>query len=200
MSKKKTKYQEKIDSIMEKVYSSAKDGKKPAIMTSKSDLIEMATDLLNSPEHTVVTYDKKVKEADGTPLTIETQPSKRFRDSLKPMLRAMGIDKAELGRLDEYQFPKETGASMMEVAQTVIKDYTRAGRRLNFPITDMDESQMSLTQVKIPERVGLKTKFQRTPEGGMKVEPTGAMTRTKEHYAMHVTNRNLPWLKEDVEG
>lgn len=193
---KKSKYQETFDEILNKVKASAKKDKKPPVMTSKSDLTMLATALINSPDHVVISYDKKVKEADGSPLAIESRPAQRYRDSLKPVLRAMGIDKAEVSKIDDIPFSKEHGAALVDVAGLAIKDYMAAGRRYNFPITGTDESQMSLSMVEVDERVTMPNKFV-TDENGVTVTvPTGKSMKTKKHKAIKAGNRNPEWLKD----
>lgn len=197
---KKSEYAQTFEAIIEKVSATAKEGRKPSVMTSKSDLTMLATALINSPEHVITTYDRAVKEADGTPLTLDVRPGQRYRDALKPVLRSMGIDKADISKIDEIPFTKEHGAAILDVATHAIKDYATAGRRFSFPITHPDESQMSLTVVTVPERTTQPNKFQTNEDGTTVIVPTGETMTTKEHKALKAVNRNPAWLKTYKKG
>lgn len=193
-------YKEIVEEIEKKIKSSAKEGSKPPCVTSNSDLIAMTQGLMNDPEHQVTTYTKKMVEKDGSPTPIVKQPSKRYRDSLKPVLKQMGIDKDELDKLDTLPLSKEHAAATMDLATHVIKDYITAGRRFYFPITKTDESQMSLSVTDIPERVTKPNRFVEGPDGTRVPQPTGKTVTTKAHKALKARNGVPFWLKDVDEG
>ncbi len=198
MKMAKSKYSELCRDIEAKIKASAKPNGKIPVSTSNSDLTAMAQSLLNSPDHEVIEYNPKVTDANGDPSTVVKQPSKRYRESLKPMLKAMGIDKNEVDKLDDYQFNKEAAAALMETAGTVIKDYIDVGRKYKFPITSMDESQMSISTTSVDEKINKTNKFEKDENGVTISVPTGKTVKTKKHKNIKVTNTIPHWLKEDI--
>ena len=194
--KKKTKYEETCEEIKAKIKATEKNNGKHAISSSNTDLINMAQNLMNSPEYEVDNYNIRASE-DGRPITATEKPAERFRNSLKPILRTMGIDKEEINKLDEYQFNKEQAASVMNLAGTVIKDYIQLGRKYKFPVTGQEEAQMSFYCDRTDTKKTKIKKFDKDVDGTIRPIDTGKIRITKAHDSLKVTNSIPHWLKED---
>ncbi len=187
----KSSYGKMCEDLQEKIRNGSKDGRKSSCSYSKSDLEGLTHGLLNCPEHVVTEYQMRVSEPDGSPVTIEKTPSKRYRESLKPTLKALGMDKNDADKIDDIQFTKEHAAALMGVATTAMKDYMRAGRKLQFPITAEDEVRMEIYTDTAPERIN-QNRFAKTEAEAQK------MTKTKERVIIKAKNNAVPsWLKEN---
>lgn len=194
-----TPYLDICAQIEEKIKNSSKNGAKPACVTSASDLTAMCQGLLNSPEHQIPTYAKKNVDAKGQPIPVMKQPGKRYRDSLKPTLRQMGIDKAEVDKIDTIPMSKEQAAAIVDVATHVIKDYVDLGRRFVFPVTSTDEAQMSLRVESVDEKVVKPNRFVKDADGRSIPQPTGKTVTTKAHNIMKAKNSVPFWLKSSED-
>lgn len=168
--------------------------KEKSAIVSKADLTGLTLALLNDTEYAAPVV---VTEADK-PVTKTTNPSKRYRDSLKPMLKEFGIDKNELDKVQEVSFGKEHAAALMELAMTVQKDYLTAGRKLMLPMTAEDESKMYVSIDTVPEKVEATRKIVETAPGKYESVPTGRTVRTTEHAVIKSANRVPAWLKKDI--
>lgn len=187
----KSNYGKICDELTKKIQASSKDGRKSSCSYSRSDLESLALGLLNSPDHVVTEFQMKIQESDGTPVTIDKQPAKRYRDSLKPSLKALGLDKHDVEKIDDIQFSKEHASALMGVATTVMKDYMRAGRKFQFPITSDDEVRMEVYCDTAPERLN-QNRFAKSEDEKKK------MTKTKKRVIIKAKNNAVPkWLKED---
>ena len=184
----KSMYSNLVDELAAKIKAGTKDGRKPTCSYSKSDLDNLALGLLNSPDHIVTEYQMKVSEADGTPITIDKTPSRRYRESLKPMLKSLGLDKNDAEKVSDIQFTKEQASALMGVATTVIKDYIRAGRKFSFPITSADETRMEFYCDVAPERIN-QNRFAKTEEEKQKV------SKTLERTVIKCKSSCPSWLK-----
>lgn len=163
---------------------------------SKTDLVAMTQGLLNCPEHDIEVYSKG--ETGGAPVVKTISPSKRYRESLKPVLKQFGIDKDELQKVEDITFSKEHAAAVCEVATTVIKDYTGVGRKFVFPITSETESQMSIAQVNVGNKTNETRKIVKDEATGKyNSVPTGKTVTTKAHTAMKASNKIPYWLKSE---
>lgn len=184
----KSNYGKLVDELSAKIKATAKDGKKSSCSYSKSDLENLTLGLLNCPEHVVTEYQMKVSEADGTPVTIDKTPSRRYRESLKPMLKSLGLDKNDAEKVSDIQFTKEHASALMGVATTAIKDYLRAGRKLVLPVTAADEARMEMYCDVAPERIN-QNRFAKTEEEKQKVSKT--LSRT----VLKTKNGTPSWLR-----
>lgn len=184
----KSMYSSMLDELSAKIKAGAKDGRKPTCSYSKSDLESLTLGLLNSPNHIVSEYQMKVSEADGTPVTIDKMPSKRYRDSLKPMLKTLGLDKNDVEKVSDIQFTKEHASAMIGVCTCVLKDYIRAGRKFSFPITAPDETRMEFYCDVAPERIN-QNRFAKTEEEKKKV------SKTLERTVLKAKSSCPSWLK-----
>lgn len=185
----KSIYSSMLDELSTKIKSGSKDGKKASCSYSKSDLENLTLALLNSPEHVVTEYQMKVSEADGSPVTIDKMPSKRYRESLKPMLRNLGLDKNDAEKVSDIQFSKEHAASLIGLATVAIKDYIGVGRKFSFPITGPKECRMEFYCDTAPERIN-QNRFAKTEEEKSKVSKTLERTILKSKSACP------SWLKK----
>lgn len=195
-----SKYSEMCSAIEQKIKSSARPGSKPACVTSSSDLTAMMHAMLNSPDHEVPVYTKKNVKADGSPVPVMKNPSQRLRESLKPTLRHMGLDKADTLKMDTVEFSKEQAAAMMDAATFVIKDYLSSGRRFVFPITKTDEAQMSLRMDDVEEKVTKPNRFVQDENGRSIPQPTGKVVTTKAHNVLKARNAVPFWLRETKDS
>jgi hypothetical protein len=187
---KKTKYTELCEEI------SAKVKKNGTTSFSKSDLVSMTHTLLNTPDTEIDVY---VKNKDGAaPEVVSTTPVKRYRESLKPVLKQFGIDKNELDRIGDVTFPKEHSDALLDVSLNIVKDYIKTGRKLKLPLTAKDESSMELSMVDIAEKVSATNKIVKDEEGKYSSVPTGKTVKTLAHKSVKATNKIPYWLKSEV--
>lgn len=184
----KSMYSSMLDELSAKIKAGAKDGRKPTCSYSKSDLESLTLGLLNSPDHIVSEYQMKVSEADGTPVTIDKMPSKRYRDSLKPMLKTLGLDKNDVEKVSDIQFTKEHASAIMGIATTCIHDYLLAGRKMVFPVTNAKECRMEMYCDVAPERIN-QNRFAKTEEEKNKV------SKTLERTVLKSKNSTPSWLR-----
>lgn len=186
----KSNYAKMCDELKAKIQATGSGGRKSSCSYSRSDLEALTLGLLNCPEHVVSEYQMRAVEADGSPVTIDKQPAKRYRESLKPMLRELGLDRAEADRIDDVKFSKEHASALMGVATTAMKDYMRAGRKFQFPITEPDEVRMEMSVDMAPERIN-QNRFAKTEEERARI------TTTKRRAVLKAKNSAVPpWLKE----
>lgn len=185
----KSKYDSLVEELAAKIKSTAKDGKKSTCSYSKSDLEGLTLSLLNCPEHVVTEYQMKVSESDGTPVTIDKTPSRRYRESLKPMLKTLGLDANDAEKVSDVQFTKEHASALIGVATTALHDYLRAGRKFSFPVTASDECRMEMCCDIAPERIN-KNRFAKTEEEKAK------MSRTLARTVLKGKNTVPQWLKK----
>lgn len=186
MGKKNSSYGQLCSQIREKV---EKNG---TSSFSRTDLVSMAHSMVNCPEHEVEVI---VKNKDGAaPDVIKTTPTRRYRDSLKPVLKGFGIDKAELDRIQDVQFPKEHAEALTDMAMNLVKDYISTGRKLKFPINSMTESGMEISTVDVKKKV---TEPRKIVKNGDKYDsvPTGKTVTTAEHTSIKASNKIPYWLK-----
>jgi len=192
MSKAKTKYENLCDQISAAVTANRTSS------YSHGDLVAMSHALINSPEleKTIIVKDP---ESNG-PKEITLRPSKEYRDSLKGVVKKMGVDINELGKLDEMEFSKDHAEAICGLATTLVNDYTRTGRKFIFPMTSKDQSQMSITQEKVGEKKVAGRKIEKDETTGKYTSTeTGAIITTKPHVVMSASNPVPGWLKSSTD-
>lgn len=164
---------------------------------SKSDLVELTQALLNTPDQT---FDVYFRDPDGKkPKTVTIAPVKRLRDSITNIaVKNLGVDKNEAGKLvDGIQFSRNDAEAFIDVATYAIKDYTGSGRKLIFPITGKDETQMEISQVRVPTKVSEIPKIVKGADDHYTRVMTGKKRTTAEHNALKATNKVMPWFVSD---
>lgn len=159
---------------------------------SKSDLTLMTQTLLNTPEQEVPVYIK-----DETPVT--SKPVERYRESLKSVVKQFGVDNAELDKVNDITFSKDHAEALMDVATTSMKDYIGTGRKMIFPVTSPDESQMEISIVDKNEKTEETRKLVQKEDGSYESVPTGKKKTTKAHKEMKVSNKIPSWLSSETE-
>lgn len=191
MSKNKNAYTQLCDEIKEKIDSSNRAKGRTSSAVSRSDLENMMTTFLNTPDHEVTVYSYSAKDQSGTgePVGVTKKPAKRYRDSMKPMLRSMGLDKHDADKIDDIVFSKEHASAMIDATTNVIHDYMRAGRKFSFPITEPDETRMEINCVMAPERTSVGNRFNKDADDD-------TVTVTKERAIIKAKNPVPYWLKE----
>lgn len=191
MGKKKTEYDVLCEAIAGKV---KKNG---SSSYSKSDLVDLTRVLINTPDQEV---DILVKGSNGKePTIVTTKPVEKYRESLKPVLKQFGIDKAELDKIQEVTFTKDHAEALTELSQMIVKDYTGTGRKLKFPITSPTEGEMSVSQVVVQEKTTDTRKIVKKDDGLYESVLTGKRVTTKEHNALKASNKIPGWLKHEVK-
>lgn len=188
MSKKKTSYDELCSAIHEKV---KKNG---TSSFSRTDLVSMAHTMVNCPEHEVDVF---IKNKDGAaPDVITTTPVKRYRESLKPVLKSFGIDKADLDRIQDVPFPKEHAEALVDMSLNLTKDYIETGRKLKYPLNGKSESAMEVSAVDVPTKVSEPRKIVKDEKSGVYTSvPTGKIVTTSAHTSIKAGNKIPYWLK-----
>jgi hypothetical protein len=188
MAKKKTSYSELCDAISEKV-------KQNGISSfSRTDLVSMAHSMVNCPEHEVEII---VKGKDGAaPEKVTTTPVKRYRNSLRPVLSAFGIDKNEQDRILDVPLTREHAEALTDVALNLTKDFIGTGRKLLLPMTSTTESQMAISEVNVPSKTSEPRKIVKENDGSYSSVPTGKKVTTAAHSAVKASNKIPYWLKK----
>lgn len=185
----KNKYQ----ALCEEIKSKVKPGSTRA---SRSDLVDLAQTMLNTPEHEVTVY---IKGADKKPTTVTVTPAKDYRESLKTtLIKDFGVDKDEAEKIMTIPFNKKHAAALIDVATHVIKDNMDVGRKFIFPITAKNEAQMEIAQVRVPEKVIEVAKITQGPDGTYTRELTGKRRKTAEHAAIQAKNKVPGWIVSDL--
>ena len=190
MSKNKNAYTQLCDEIAEKIAASNRAKGRNSSAVSKSDLEMMTTTLLNTPDHTVTVYPYSSKDTED-PIGVEKQPVKRYRDSLKPMLRNMGMDKYDVDRIDDVPMTKEHAAALLDVATVAVHDYMRAGRKFSFPMMEKDETRMEMQTITAPEKISQGNRFMKDDAAA-----NDRVTVTKERVMLKAKNPVPSWLKK----
>lgn len=187
----KSNYERACEELQARIRNSAQPGRKSSCAYSSSDRISLANALLNSPDHEVKVYSMKTSGVDGSPQHTTKNPSKRYREALKGMVIQLGIDKNDAEKLNDMTLSKEHAASMLDVVDTVTKDYMKCGRKMQYPITGLDEVRMETYIEEAPERVN-PNRFAKSDDERVK------MTKTKKRMVIKARNSAVPsWLKED---
>ena len=192
MSKNKNAYTQLCGDIKEKIDSSNRAKGRTSSAVSRSDLENMTTTLLNTPDHEVTVYSYSAKDQSGTgePVGVTKKPSQRYRNALKPMLRNdFGVDKHDCDKADDIVITKEHASAMIDVVTTAIHDYMRAGRKFSFPITEPDETRMEINCVIAPERTSVGNRFSKDADDD-------SINITKERAIIKAKNPVPYWLKE----
>lgn len=190
MGKKKNNYTNLCEEIASKV---KKNGSKSH---SNADLVAMTHTLVNTPEHEVEIL---VKDGDKGYNVVAHKPVERYRNSLKPVLKTFGIDKDEAEKIMDVPFSKEHAEAIVDLSKTIVKDYVGTGRKLVFPVTSENESQMSISQVEVEEKVTKPNKIVKDEKTGEYTSvPTGKTVKTKAHLALKASNKVPGWLKSEI--
>lgn len=181
---KKTAYDELKEQISKKVKEAG------STRHSKSDLTAMTHTLLNTPE-------QEVSEYVNSDQPVIKKPVERYRESLKPVIEQFGVDKAELDRIQEVKFSKEHADAFMDLAETVQKDYMRAGRKLIFPINEKDETQMEISTVAKEKSVKKTMKPEKDEAGNNITVPTGKIKTVEAHTEIKASNKVPAWIQSE---
>jgi hypothetical protein len=162
---------------------------------SKSDFNGMSHAMLNSPDHEVNIV---VKGKDGEPTTVTTKPVEAYREALKDIGKQFGIDKAELDKVKDMNISKQHASAVADISLHLVSDYVKTGRKLNFPVSAVDQSQFSISTKLEPEKVTATKKIVQTEGGNYETVPTGKTVKTKAHTKLVAKNLTPPWLKSEV--
>lgn len=187
--KNKDAYDICLEEIRAKTSASSRASGKPSRAVSKSDLENMMLTYMNTPDHTVTDYAFGSKDTSGTgePVGVDKKPSKRYRDSLKPMLRKMGMDKHDVEAIDTIPMDREHAAATLDLVGHVLHDHVTAGRKYVFPMTEPDETRMEIYTQRAPERVSVGNRFSK--------DDTDSISVTRERNTLKAKNGVPYWLK-----
>lgn len=167
---------------------------------SRTDLVGMATAMFNDVDLKIPVYMKK----GDTYTVVEHAPGKAVRDKLiAPMVRGLGVDTAEIARLDQMQTSRAGGEALVDFALLLIKKYIAANglsRKLVLPMTSPTETVQSISCCKQPEEARKTTMITRNEDGTYSTAPTGKMVTTAEHEKVKVGNRVPAWLKKTTDA
>lgn len=181
------------EALNKKISDGARPGRKPSCAYSKGDLDNLAHALVNSPDYTYSEYSMKTDE-NGKPIKVEKSPSKRYRDSLKPTLKSLGLEKEDVDKIDDMQFNKEHASAIVGLASIAIKESLLAGRKYQFPMTSDKEARMEIFTGTCPERISTNTIAAR------KDNPAPLKTtRTAEHTILKTKKKVPSWLKKTID-
>lgn len=162
---------------------------------SKSELNTLATVMMNDPTADITVHFKKGD-------TFETRvynPGKSIRANLiAPILRNFGVDRAEMGKLDDMQISRAGGEALADFSLLLVKSYISKkglGRKLTLPMLSTDETVQTLECDTTKEEKRATTRIVRQEDGTYVTTPTGKLVTTRSHEKLKTTNRVPAWLK-----
>lgn len=162
---------------------------------SKSELNTLATTLMNDPSADITVHFKKGDVFE----TKVYNPGKAIRANLiAPILRNFGVDRAEMGKLDEMQVSRAGGEALADFALLLVKSYISTkglGRKLTLPMLSTDETVQSLECGSVKEEQRATTRIVRQEDGTYVTTPTGKLVTTRGHEKLKTINRVPAWLK-----
>lgn len=167
-----------------------KESSKVSRRFSKGDYVDLTQGLLNDKDHEVTIY---TNPSNDKPVSVVKKPVEAYRDALKDVVKQFGVDKNELGKLDELEFSKKHAEALIDVAQVAQHDYVETGKKLRLPAFAEDETTVTLGYELLPEKVEETKKI----EDGKSV-PTGKTVKTHKRHIMKASNKVPAWLKEDI--
>jgi hypothetical protein len=188
----KEEYKELVTAISEKV---AKSGSRSS---SKQDLTKIAQAYLNDDSREETIYSPNKKDHNNPDRVIVT-PVRRYRESLKPILRQFGIDKAEQDKIHDTVFSKEHSEALMDAAGHILKAYIDTGRKFVFPITSKKEAQSSISKISVDKKVSPTRVITQDADGKYISMPTGKCTITEPHSSIKASNKIPSWLKSSKQ-
>lgn len=161
---------------------------------SRGTLVDLAGALYNeSPDFNVYT-----KKGD-TYVATTINPGKALRANMvAPILKSFGVDKAELPKLDEVKISKAGAEALADYSLMLVKEYISdkgLGRRLTLPMTDPNETIMSLQYREVPAETKATTMIVKGDDGVYTTKPTGKTVTTAAYQKLLVRNRVPSWLK-----
>lgn len=164
---------------------------------SKGDMVSLATAMFNDKDCTIDVFIKKGDEYE----TKVMNPGKSIRENvIAPVLKAFGVDRAEMSKLDDVQISKAGGEALTDFSLLLVKQYISTNglaRKLTLPMTAPDEAVQSISVVRIPEEKRETTMIVRNPESGTySIAPTGKEVTTAAHENLKVGNRVPAWQKK----
>ena len=166
------------------------EGSKNSRRYSKGDYVGLTKGLLNEADYEVSYYTNPSGE---TPITVKKQPVKAYRDALKDVVKEFGVDKNELGKLDDMEFSKKHAEALIDVAQVAQHDYMATGKKLRLPQMAENETTVTLGYEVLPEKVEATNKV---VDG--KSVPTGKTIKTSERTVTKAANKVPAWMKKEV--
>lgn len=194
----KTRYEEFLEELMNNIQSAKNDEEAEDFVNalhSNADRVNIMHNLINEPEQTA----KRVKAENGEPVVTEIQPTKRYRNALKTMVKEnFGITEEEASKLDDTKLSKEHAESIIEVSDQAMSDYLNIGRTLNLPLTDEESSKMSIRKTVVGDKEEATNKIEKDENGNYRSVPTGKVMKTDKHSTLKASNKIPPWLKHDV--
>lgn len=187
---KKNKYTELCEQLKSKVQAAG------GSRYSDTDRVMIMETLINTPEHESEVFVKDSEEP------VVMTPSRDYRESLKPVLEQFGVDKAELDKIQEVEFPKKHAKAVIGLADAAMKDYLDVGRKMILPTTTRDETQMEFSRVWKEEKQEDTRKPVETSPGHYESVPTGERRITAPHYEIKASNKTPDHLvrKEKIDN
>lgn len=138
-----------------------------------------------------------IPNGDGGFSEEESCPAADFRAGIKSVVKkTYGIDSSEIDRLDTVDLPRVVTDPMLDGVMAVEKDYLNSGRALKLPMTEKDETAMSVYIKEAPE---VKFDTKRIVKNGDTWEsiPTGKTVTHKKRKVISVSNKVPGWLSEE---
>lgn len=163
---------------------------------SKASLVDLAMHMMNDSDAVIPVYTKKGDVA----VVQEVHPGRAVRESvIVPFLKAFGVDKAELPRVDSIAVSRAGAEAMAQFSLHLVKEYISErrglGRKLVLPMTSPDETVQSIYTAHVDEVTKATTKIVKDETGAYQTMPTGNETTTAAHDKLIVKNRIPSWLK-----
>lgn len=153
---------------------------------------KLAQTLLNDVDFCKKKY---VKKGDGFDVK-ESYPVKEFRAGLKKtMKKQFDMDDAELKKIDDCEFNKETANAFADLANTHVLGCMRTGKAYVFDPDDDKTAKMQISLREMPAKVVEPTKPVKTDDGKYNIVPTGDKYQYTERTEITSTNKQLSTTK-----
>jgi hypothetical protein len=171
--------------VAEKIRKNAESKGRKILSFSRSEYNELATSILNTPEHKVET----VKLKGGELVKTIKEPVKEFRGFIKGVLKDFGVDEQEAANIEtKYQFKETKTTWLYDLAKEVDYQYMSLGKKLDFPTRKDFTGSISLDNVKE------STNTYKAPKTGVE-----GKIKKKAHVKLKAKSKPGKWLKEKVK-
>lgn len=163
---------------------------------SKNDLVGLTHTALNDVDMEFT----EIKIEGDKPVPVVSTPTKKFRESIEPVLVSAGLDKQEAKEVAKtVEFPKKTAEAMVELNTAITKSYLDTGRKYTLPMTSVDETKMSFVKDIAKEKIEDTKGPSKDPDTGkITMKPTGKTVKTSKREVLKAKNVVPPWLKEEI--
>ena len=178
MSKKS--FTKRMDEIIKAAKASSKDGKLKSSFSRKF-YDDVAGAVMNDPDYV---FDE-VKVRNGEAVTVETKPSREFREKLLgPIAKGFNLDAEDAKKyIEDYEFTAAQASTIYDLMSAINWEYMNTGKILKMPATKEFAGAIQLRDVdeSIYENEHLKVRVKR-----------------KKHKVLQKRSNTPAWCKESL--